>query len=87
MSALDSYYKHVGKFKLLTKQQEIDLSKKIEKGCSYSRDLMIESNLRLALHIANKYRKTNFNMEEIIQEANVGLCKAVDKFDFSLMVQ
>lgn len=79
---MDQYYKHVGKFNLLTKQQEQDLAKKASEGCTRSRHLLIESNLRLALSIANKYRKTRCNMEELIQEANVGLCKAVDKFDY-----
>jgi len=82
MPGMDQYYKHVGKFDLLTKQQEIELAKKMEGGDNRARHLLIESNLRLALSIANKYRKTRANMEELIQEANVGLCKAVDKFDY-----
>ena len=84
MATMDQYYKHVGKFNLLTREQEQTLAKKMAlDGCADSRRLLIESNLRLALHIANKYRKTRVNMEELIQEANVGLCKAVDKFDYS----
>ena len=77
----DLYYKHVGKFDLLTKQQEFDLAEKASNGCTKSRHLLVEHNLRLALHIAKKYSKTKCPMEELIAEANVGLCKAVEKFD------
>jgi len=77
----DLYYKHVGKFDLLTKQQEYDLAAKAANGCTRSRHLMVEHNLRLALHIARQYSKTKCPMEELIAEANVGLCKAVEKFD------
>ena len=77
----DLYYKHVGKFDLLTRQQEYDLAAKAKGGCNKSRHLMVEHNLRLAIHIAKKYSKTKCSMEELIAEANVGLCKAVDKFD------
>ena len=77
----DLYYKHVGKFDLLTKQQEYDLAEKAMNGCTRSRHLLVEHNLRLALHIAKKYSKTKCPMEELIAEANVGLCKAVEKFD------
>ena len=77
----DLYYKHVGKFDLLTKQQEYDLAEKAANGCIRSRHLMVEHNLRLALHIARQYSKTKCPMEELIAEANVGLCKAVEKFD------
>lgn len=77
----DLYYKHVGKFELLTKQQEYDLAEKAANGCIRSRHLMVEHNLRLALHIARQYSKTKCPMEELIAEANVGLCKAVEKFD------
>ena len=77
----DLYYKHVGKFDLLTKQEEFDLAKKAKSGCTRSRHLLVEHNLRLALHIARQYSKTKCPMEELIAEANVGLCKAVEKFD------
>ena len=77
----DLYYKHVGKFDLLTREQEYNLAAKAADGCIRSRHLMVEHNLRLALHIAKKYSKAKCPMEELIAEANVGLCKAVEKFD------
>jgi RNA polymerase primary sigma factor len=77
----DLYFKHVGKFELLSKEEEMELATKAAKGCIRSRHRLVEHNLRLALHIARQYSKTKCPMEEIIAEANVGLCKAVEKFD------
>lgn len=81
-STLDNYFAHVGDHKLLTADQEKELARRMENGDKRARDRMIESNLRLALSIANKYRQTGFPMEDIIQESNVGLIKAVDRFDY-----
>jgi RNA polymerase primary sigma factor len=77
----DLYYKHVGKFDLLNREQEYKLAAKSAGGCIRSRHLLVEHNLRLAIHIAKKYSKTKCSMEDLIAEANVGLCKAVEKFD------
>ena len=77
----DLYYKHVGKFKLLNREDEYKLAEKSAGGCIRSRHLLVEHNLRLAIHIAKKYSKTKCSMEDLIAEANVGLCKAVEKFD------
>ena len=68
--------------KLLTADEEKELAKLIEKGDRRARDKMICCNLRLALSIANQYRKSGLPMEDISQEANVGLIKAVDRFDW-----
>ena len=81
-SNLDTYFKSVGSRPLLTRQQEVDLAKKIEQGDSYARQVMIESNLRLAISIAKKYAKYGSNLEDLIQESNIGLIKAVEKFDW-----
>jgi len=79
----DLYYKHVGKFDLLKKHEEQALAKKAHEGCIRSKHLLVEHNLRLAIHIAKKYSKTKCSMEDLIAEANVGLCKAVEKFDYT----
>ena len=68
--------------KLLTADEEKQLAQRIEQGDSRARDLMITSNLRLALSIANQYRKSGLPMDDLSQEANVGLIKAVDRFDW-----
>ena len=79
----DLYYKHGGKFDLLKKSEEQALAKKASEGCIRSKHALVEHNLRLALHIAKKYSKTKCSMEDLIAEANVGLCKAVEKFDYT----
>ena len=81
-SNLDTYFKSVGNRPLLTREQEVDLAKKIENGDNYARQVMIESNLRLAVSIAKKYAKYGSNLEDLIQESNIGLIKAVEKFDW-----
>ena len=81
-SELDVYFKSVGKSPLLTREEEVILAQKIEKGDQFARQKMIESNLRLAISIARKYTKYGSNFEDLIQDANIGLIKAVEKFDW-----
>lgn len=79
---IDKYYSYAGKSKLLTHEEEVSLSKRIEAGDVAARNKMIESNLRLAISIAKKHQKSGSSMEDLIQESNVGLLKAVDRFDW-----
>ena len=81
-SSLDAYFKTAGSHKLLTKEQEVALAKRIENGDELARQIMIESNLRLAISIAKKYARYGGSLEDLIQESNVGLIKAVEKFDW-----
>ena len=75
-------YQKATKHKLLTREEETALAKAAEEGSSSAREKLITHNLRLALSIANKYRKSGLPMEDIIQESNIGLIKAVDRFDW-----
>ena len=79
---IQKYFKDVGKHKLLTKAEEVSLAKRIEAGDQHARDVMVQSNLRLAISIAKKYHKSGCDMEDLIQESNIGLMKAIDKFDW-----
>ncbi len=79
---LDSYMRDVGKSKLLTREEEVELCKRIELGDGFARQKMIESNLRLAISIAKRYYKSGCPMEDLIQESNIGLMKAVERFDW-----
>ena len=81
-STLESYFKDVSRGSLLTREQEVVLAKAIEKGDKHARDKMIESNLRLAVSIAKKYSNRGCALEDLIQESNIGLMKAVDRFDW-----
>jgi len=81
-SHLDVYFSNSGRRPLLTKEQEVELAKRIEKGDQVARKIMIESNLRLAISIAKKYARYGGSLEDLIQESNIGLIKAVEKFDW-----
>ena len=82
MDLLTKYFKEVSKFPLLSKDEEVELAKRIEQGDNKAREKMIQSNLRLAISIAKKYHRKGANIEDLIQESNIGLIKAVDKFDW-----
>ena len=79
---IDLYFKSIPKKALLTRKEEVELAKKIEKGDQEARKIMIERNLRLAISIAKKYAKYGSSLEDLIQESNLGLIKAVEKFDW-----
>ncbi|MDB4337476.1 RNA polymerase sigma factor RpoD/SigA [bacterium] len=79
---LKMYFKDVGRSKLLTREEEVELSKRIEQGDAAARDRLIESNLRLAVSIAKKYQNFGCDLSDLIQESNIGLMKAVEKFDW-----
>ncbi len=81
-SNLDVYFKDVGRYALLTREEEVNLAKRIEKGDQEARQIMIQSNLRLAVSIAKKYSKYGSSLEDLIQESNMGLIRAVEKFDW-----
>jgi len=81
-SMIESYMKALRKRPLLSKEEEIELAKRIEKGDQKARKIMIESNLRLAFSIAKKYAKYGSSMDDLIQECNIGLIKAIEKFDW-----
>jgi len=79
---MDLYFKHLNKTRLLTAEEEVTLSQRIEAGDQAARCKMIESNMRLAVSIAKRYAKSGAQLEDLIQESNVGLIKAVDRFDW-----
>ena len=79
---LEIFFNGVSKYPLLTREQEIVLSKKIESGDEKARHLMINSNLRLAISIAKKYQNRGCSLEDLIQESNIGLIKAVERYDW-----
>lgn len=82
-SSLELYFRDIKRHtKLLTREQEVELAKRIEAGDMRARRIMIESNLRLAISIAKKYAQYGGSLEDLIQESNIGLIKAVEKFDW-----
>ncbi len=81
MEALKTYLKEVRTIPLLTAKQEIDLNKKVRKGNEIARRDMIRGNLRLVIHIAKHYMHMGTPFLDLIEEGNLGLIKAVEKFD------
>ena len=79
--ALKSYFKEIRSIPLLTPKEEIELNKKIKKGDEKARKRMIQSNLRLVINIAKRYVHFGIPLLDLIEEGNLGLMKAVDKFD------
>lgn len=79
--ALDLYLKDIGDKPLLTADQENELANRIAKGDMEARRIMIVSNLRLVVNLAKRYSGRGVELTDLIAEGNLGLMKAVDKFD------
>ena len=77
------YLKEIGNVPLLTTEQEVELAKKVENGDEEAKKALTESNLRLVVSIAKKYVGRGMPFLDLIQEGNMGLMKAVDKFDYT----
>jgi len=80
-SAMNVYLREIGRIALLTPKQEIELAVKIKQGDPEARALMISSNLRLVVTIAQDYANLGLPLLDLISEGNVGLTVAVDRFD------
>jgi len=79
---LGSYLKEISRERLLTKEEEVVLAKQIAKGSREARRRMTEANLRLVVSIAKKYQNRGMPLLDLIQEGNLGLMRAVEKFDY-----
>lgn len=77
------YLKEIGKIPLLTADEEVDLAKRMEAGEVYAKKRLAETNLRLVVSIAKRYVGRGMSFLDLIQEGNLGLMKAVEKFDYS----
>jgi RNA polymerase primary sigma factor len=79
---LQLFLNEIGRHRLLTPDEEIDLAKRIERGDLAAKDRMINANLRLVVSIAKKYQGTELTLLDLIQEGILGLIRAVEKFDW-----
>ena len=77
------YLKEIGKVPLLTADEEIELAKRIEQGDEEAKKKLAEANLRLVVSIAKRYVGRGMSFLDLIQEGNLGLIKAVEKFDYT----
>ncbi len=80
-SSINLYLQEIGQIPLLTPAQEVELAGRIKKGDKAARDLMIKSNLRLVVKIAHDYSNFGLPLVDLISEGNIGLIKAVERFD------
>src|SRR5215204_2669448 len=79
---LQLFLNEVGRYQLLTAEEEVELAKRIERGDKEAKDLMVNSNLRLVVSIAKKYQGHGLSLLDLIQEGIIGLIRAVEKFDW-----
>ncbi len=80
-TAIKLYLREIGQVKLLTPQEEIQLAARIKKGDKRAREHMIKANLRLVVKIARDYEGIGLPLLDLISEGNIGLMKAVERFD------
>ena len=82
--SVQMYLKEIGKFPLLHAEEEVELAKRVEKNDEAAKQKLIQSNLRLVVSIAKKYvgRSPDLTLLDLIQEGNIGLFRAVEKFDY-----
>ena len=80
--ALQLFLNEAGRWPLLTKEEEVELAKRIERGDAEAKERMINSNLRLVVSIAKKYQGHGISLLDLIQEGIIGLIRAVEKFDW-----
>jgi RNA polymerase primary sigma factor len=80
-TGLNRYLQEIGRIPLLTPEEEIELAAKIKKGDAEARERMINSNLRLVVTIAHDYTNLGLPLLDLISEGNIGLTKAVERFD------
>jgi RNA polymerase primary sigma factor len=80
-NSLRIYLREIAKTELLTREEEVELAAKIKKGDKKARSLMIRANLRLVVKIAQDYSNYGLPLSDLISEGNIGLMKAVERFD------
>ena len=80
--SIQMYLREIGKVPLLSTEEEIALAKRIERGDADAKQKLIKANLRLVVSIAKKFTGKNLSLLDLIQEGNIGLFRAVEKFDY-----
>ena len=77
------YLKEISAFPTLSKEEEIELAQRIKNGDKEAKDMMIKCNLRLVISIAKKFVRRGLTIADLTMEGNIGLIKAVEKFDYT----
>jgi RNA polymerase primary sigma factor len=76
------YLNDIGRYRLLTRAEEVQLAKRIERGDEQARELLINANLRLVVSVARRYQRQSVPLLDLIQEGTLGLIRASEKFDW-----
>lgn len=83
ISNITQYFQEIRKTPLLTEEEELELAKRIKEGDEEAKARFIKSNLRLVINIAKNYKNKGYSFLDLIQEGNLGLITAIDKFDYT----
>jgi RNA polymerase primary sigma factor len=81
MAEMDVYYRQISRQRLLDAEQERELGRRVQQGDAEARRELAEANLRLVVKIARQFRFSKFSLSDLVQEGNLGLLEAVEKFD------
>jgi RNA polymerase primary sigma factor len=79
--SIDKYLQEIGKFALLSPEEEVALARRVRSGDEEARGILVRSNLRFVVSVAKQYQNQGLNLEDLINEGNLGLIKAVGSFD------
>ena len=79
--SLDKYLQEIGKFELITAEEEVDLTRRIHNGDLNARDQLINANLRFVVSVSKQYQYQGLSLSDMINEGNLGLIKAAERFD------
>lgn len=79
--SIDKYLQEIGREELLTAEQEVELAKKIKEGDHYALEKLVKANLRFVVSVAKQYQNKSLTLNDLINEGNVGLVKAAQRFD------
>jgi RNA polymerase primary sigma factor len=79
--SLDQYLREISQYPLITREDEVELARRIKKGCQLSLDKLVRSNLRFVVSVAKKYQNQGVSLSDLINEGNLGLIRAAHKFD------
>lgn len=82
MDNINWYLREISEFELLNEREELLLGEQIYRGSKEAKDKLINANYRLVINIAKKYQRTGIELMDLIQEGNIGLIEAVNKFDY-----
>ena len=83
-NGLRTYLNEIGRNKVLTREEEVDLFKRFEQGDENARDIIVKCNLKFVIRLAQRFRNRGLPLDDLIQEGNIGLLEAIGKFKYAL---